>query len=110
MGLSKREDWYKVATQRLCEIGGESLMKKHSYSMHKAMSTVYPDHPWLPWLFVPITTGLWKSADIKERYIKWLSDQIGINKLEDWYDVTQDQLKEFGGSFFGVDSRALPEC
>lgn len=98
LSILHRDSWYRIPTQRLCDLGGEPLMKKHSYSMHRAMSTVYPDHEWLPWLFVPISSGLWNSAQVQRRFISWLEPKINVNALEDWYSIQLDVLKPFGGA------------
>jgi hypothetical protein len=69
--------------------------------MHRALRAVYPDHTWLPWLFVPISAGLWKSQETQKQYIEWLEINLGISQPEDWYSVTMDALKEFGGAQSG---------
>jgi hypothetical protein len=39
----------------------------------------------------------WKDESVLMSYIKWIEEQLNIRELDDWYEVTREQLKEYHG-------------
>ena len=54
------------------------------------MKNVYPNYKWLPWKFKQTSNGFWKEENNIKEYMNWLSEQLNIKTMEDWYKVTQE--------------------
>ena len=54
--------------------------------------TVYNEFPWLPWKFSTIPQGYWKDMKNQRNFMKKLSDELKIEKMEDWYNVSHKVL------------------
>lgn len=52
LGVVSYEDWYKVSAVEVQEAGGLKLLRDHyNDSIIQAITTIYPQHPWLQWRF-----------------------------------------------------------
>lgn len=91
---------YAELTQRLREkkVPMTVIQNYCSGSMVAALKEAYPNHPWQEWRFGKAPKGFWASLDNRKRFFAWLTLQLGISNLEEWYDVTHIQLLEFGGN------------
>ena len=65
------------------------------------MST-FPEYQWLPWKFNTVPVGFWEDLGNINNYMTWLSRQLNITKMEDWYKVSQQvgNLFVFNGNEF----------
>lgn len=51
------------------------------------LSTVYPEHNWLPWKFERANVGLWNDVKNQRKFLDWVSPQLNVKDLGDWYKV-----------------------
>ena len=50
------------------------------------------------WLLPKLPSGFWKEPRNHTRYVFWLSKQLNIKKLDDWYQVSKaDVVQHYGG-------------
>jgi hypothetical protein len=49
------------------------------------------------WLFKMAPSRFWDHSPNVKYYMKWLVEKLGIEKMEDWYDITYDTVKEYDG-------------
>ena len=68
---------------------GLSLIKYYG-STTKAITSFYPDYNWLPWKFMQIPKGFWHDEKNIQNYMNWLSQQLNIKTIEDWYKITNE--------------------
>ena len=62
------------------------------------MADFLPGYDWKPWLFGGAPNGYWKDRAHRTTYLDWLGRQLGIQKTEDWYNVTgADFFNHHGG-------------
>ena len=97
MPIRSREDWYKVKVQEMRAIGGAGLLNKFDFSLQKMLVELLPEFDWKPWLFERVTDGYWDVKDNRQQYFAWLSNELDIRTLDDWYKVTIEQVHAKGG-------------
>lgn len=90
-------DWYKINTKDVENKGGIGILSHFNDSLYKMLKNIYPDHNWKPWLFLMVPSNFWKTLENQKKYIEWLSSQLNILKLEDWYRVTYNMIIENSG-------------
>ena len=48
----------------------------------------FPSYEWLPWKFRTVPFNYWNNKENHLLYMNWLSKQLNIKNMEDWYKVT----------------------
>ena len=56
---------------------------------------VYPEYDWLPWKFIKAPDGFWADKKNQRIFIQWVSQQLNIKEMSDWYKVSRKVLKKF---------------
>ena len=72
----------------MIEIGGAGILNKYDDSMLKLLTSIFPEHIWLPWKFKRISNGFWNNHDSKKQFMQWVSKELKINEMKDWYKVS----------------------
>src|SRR4051794_7185547 len=71
---------------------------KSSVIYLQALRDVYPEHEWLGWkLDEQIPKGYWKETDHLREFFNWLSTRLGYTAMDDWYNVSQEDIQKNGG-------------
>eukprot|EP01114_Cavostelium_apophysatum_P008517 TRINITY_DN2104_c2_g1_i1.p1 TRINITY_DN2104_c2_g1~~TRINITY_DN2104_c2_g1_i1.p1 ORF type:complete len:621 (-),score=144.76 TRINITY_DN2104_c2_g1_i1:93-1955(-) len=86
-------DWYKLKVAALEDIGGGELLRYHGYSIVKAVTSLFPEHPWNLSLFE-------ESMRSAREFFDGLAIKLGLNSLEDWYQVKLSTIEQYGGGVF----------
>jgi hypothetical protein len=75
-------------------------MRSFGFSAAKLLSSSYPDHVFHDWLFekMRVPDKFWHEESTRRRYYEWLTREMGISTLEDWYKVNIDDFHRLGGS------------
>ena len=103
LSVKKLDDWYQIKRETFEDYTGAAPLQNHfGDSPSNMLKTVYPDHKWEPWKFSDggNVRKYWKETENQKEYLNWLATQLGIQKMEDWYDITLDQVKKNEG--FGL--------
>jgi hypothetical protein len=95
LGFKKPEDWYNLQLDDLRN-GSKSLLRFGSVA--KLVQYTYPEHKWLHWKFIRVSTGYWDKQENARNFLDWLSQQLGFQSMEDWYGVTIKDFHENGGA------------
>lgn len=98
MGVRRLEDWYRVTIKDVARHGGDRLLSRYGYCLLPIMSSLYPEHDWKPWLYTRVPVGFWRNRGNRRSYMRWLGEQLGFRKAEDWYRVTYRDFQEHGGN------------
>jgi hypothetical protein len=61
---------------------------------------LYPEHDWKYWLFRKQPLEYWDSMENQRKFLEWVKEKLCITALDQWFDVSLDQLKHFGYYFF----------
>jgi hypothetical protein len=56
----------------------------------------YPDFNWVYWNFPRVSDGFWDDAQNMKDFILNVEKKLNINNLNDWYDVTEQQVLSVG--------------
>lgn len=115
LGHSSMEDWYNVTAEDIHKYKGNDVLKLYHNSLVRALKSVYRDHDWVQWKFKWKQKGFWESSVTKREFFDWLGLQLGYRHMEDWYNVTGDEIQKNGGNsllstyYDGSPSRALQD-
>ena len=97
--IQSLEDWYKITSKSIIDFGGKSLLKFYNDSPIKLITTLFPNHNWLPWKFSQVPKGFWSQIENQKQFIDWLAKELKIEKFEDWYKI-QTNVSFFGRGYF----------
>ena len=50
--------------------------------------SIYPNYDWLPWKFNSLPKGYWNNKENQLKFTNWISKQLNIKSIEDWYNIT----------------------
>eukprot|EP01114_Cavostelium_apophysatum_P006968 TRINITY_DN1858_c0_g2_i1.p1 TRINITY_DN1858_c0_g2~~TRINITY_DN1858_c0_g2_i1.p1 ORF type:complete len:606 (-),score=106.11 TRINITY_DN1858_c0_g2_i1:180-1967(-) len=97
LNVQKMEDWYKVKTMDLAELGGTALMNMFNFSTIKLLQNVYPDFPWVIWRFEKVPSGYWTERAHQREFFDHLAKEFHIRTFDDWYEIKLEDIKKNGG-------------
>lgn len=138
LGHKSMDDWYSVTQEEIYKNKGQGLLcSYYNGSISKALKSIYPKHNWIIERFKHKPVNLWETNDTKRtlflitqgwketpvgfwkfkenqiQYFDWLYVQLGHKSMEDWYEVTVDEVHRYGGArlidgyYNGSPSKAL---
>jgi hypothetical protein len=58
----------------------------------------YPEHTWHPWRFRHVPRGYWNDVGNQRKYFDWLARELNVNKLDDWYQIGNEDVKQRDGA------------
>jgi hypothetical protein len=99
LGYRKPEDWYRVTRRDFYNHGGGALL--HTIPGHSPLAALreyLPDHDWLEWRFSRVPNGFWTRRANRVRFLDALADHHNLRRPADWYRLTRDDIRAFGGS------------
>lgn len=97
LGFREMDDWYGLTQRDISVNGGAGILKDFGESIPRALQCVFPDHRWLPWRFKKVPNGFWQDATNRKDFVEWLGKELKFERMEDWYSVTLEQIRRFGG-------------
>jgi hypothetical protein len=97
LGYSNPEDWYNITAWEIQMMGGAGLLTKYGDSPSKLIMSVYSKSNWQRWKFKHLRK-YWVNEDNRLAYMTWLGQELGFKKMEDWYNLTMQQIQSRGGS------------
>lgn len=80
------------------------LALKYDGSPSKAVSSIYSDYPYVPWLFHKVPKGFFEIRENRQKYIDWLVERVSVQSLSDlkWDHFIENHgaglLLSYGGS------------
>jgi len=78
------------------DLGSRGHIERYG-GMYGLCSHLFPSHQWNPYLF-RIRDGYWKRKENVKAYISWLFKELGLKRLDDWYQVSGEQFVANGGT------------
>ena len=98
LGHRKMEDWYNITQEDIRTHGGRGLLNNLFSGSHSAaLQSAYPEHNWILWKFSVTQQGFWKKKENQKIFFNWLGSQLGHKSMDDWYNVTQKDIRNNGG-------------
>lgn len=111
LGFKQMDDWRHLTVKQIVSHGGHSVLQMYS-SPFELVTSTYGSYSWH--VVQEKTSGhlgnLNKSSEagisIKKnetsemRFLNWLGSQLGFKQMNDWYNITVNQIIENGGMKF----------
>ena len=98
-GWASDDDWYNLSQKHFMDTDGNGLLRgTYGGSPQKFLSNIYPDILFLPWKFKNVSQGFWNSPDNVRWFFDWMGEHLGFKKLNDLYDISQEQYCKYGGA------------
>ena len=86
--------WYKIKKEQVLKLGGSEFLSKYRGSLRRGLEDIYPHHSWIPWKFRQVPIGYWEKAKNIQDYVRWLTNELEIKKLADWYRIALKSLEK----------------
>lgn len=94
--IENQHDWYQFTARDVKGVGASSLFANFD-SLCSALQHGYPEFQWNAVLFPQITKHWWRQHINQRKFLDWIGGELGIERQEDWYNVTEQQIFSFGG-------------
>lgn len=102
------DDWYNVYSEQIMESGGRGLLLEHLSSTYRALQAVYPEHHWQAWKFIRQPKRQYLEHSEQRKYFDWLIEKLELKKMEDWYEIsTEEVIRQGGYSFLQAYDRSM---
>jgi hypothetical protein len=108
LGYKTLEDFHQITLENIKNFGGSGILTKYGSSIIKILKSSYPNHSWSPWKFPHTPKGYWEDHDNQRNFVEWLSKQLKIQKMEDWYRVSIQQIQKLAPNIL-FQERALAD-
>jgi len=98
LGYRRPDDWYAATVDDFNKHKGRAMLTGYyGDSPSSAVIALFPSHRWQKWRFHRAPLGFWQKAKNRHRYLRWLAEEIGRPRPEDWYAVRiEDFVSHFG--------------
>ena len=94
LNYKNMEDWYKITVKDIYSNYGDGLLVTYyNSSPLQFLKSVFPQERWLPWKFIKTSNSTWKDKQIRKDYAIWLGEILNYKNMEDWYKITQKDIK-----------------
>jgi very-short-patch-repair endonuclease len=102
LGYTEAAHWYNITVQIINDKYGRSLLTScYRDSPIRFVKTVvkliYTDYEWLEWKFNQTYRYFWNELENCNKYIKWLGNELGYTKPQDWYNITSFTIENNHG-------------
>lgn len=74
------------------------MLEHYQYSLHKTLQSIYPETEFLPWLFHQVPSGYWRCLENQKKCLDWISSQLGIETMNQWFLVKPARVKKVKGA------------
>ena len=73
LGFKSVGDWYAITRDHIYNNGGAGLLSEYyGNSPSAALSTVFPEHKWMPWKFSTVPKRLWTNQANQRQLFDWI--------------------------------------
>jgi len=114
----RMEQWYSVTGKDFIRNHGYTILTYYRSCPSEMLRSLFPEYDWCEWLFPAAPKTFWDSVENQRRFIEWLGHEMGVRCWDDWYRVTERNVKQHGGdglltrydySLLGILSSLFPE-
>jgi len=88
--------WFKVDQRAFSEAGGIELLSKFG-SMRFVLSRAFPERQWPAFRFGKVPRGYFDSPERQREFVEYVSNELNIRELDEWYLKSSTDLARFGG-------------
>lgn len=97
LDFQEPEDWYQLSYGDVERNRGSALLQKFDGSVVALVCDCMPQYEWKEWFFSVAGESFWGDPKNRRRYLDWLGEELGFNKIEDWYRLTSNDLNQYRG-------------
>lgn len=105
LGIKRPSDWSKVRNCDIEQRGGRTLLKIHNWSLFNALRSVYGEgsssNAEDEWSVAvcrgTVPSSFWQEEQNVKDFMHSLGSELGIREQEDWYRVSQKQIRDLNG-------------
>jgi len=97
LNIEKLDQWYSIKRNDILRNHGKTFLEYYDRSLQNALSELYPEHSWKPWLFSHAKLGFWKEKSNRKSFFDWLFKELNLQRMENWYSVKVRQVIDHGG-------------
>src|SRR5689334_806970 len=98
LGYKSMEDWYNITREDIYKNGGKGMLKTYyNGSPSSVLQSVFPDHTWDLTMFKHKPQRFWKTDENHKKFFDQLMIKLGYNSMEDWYNVSREDIHKNGG-------------
>jgi len=90
---SDYDRWYSVRVKDFAENGGTTLLIRYGNSIYTLLTSLYPEHEWLPWMFAAVPKNLSIDDAMMNKVLNYCQQRLNIRTLDDWHRVSATDLK-----------------
>ena len=96
------EDWYQITIYHFLEHEGRNFISHYQSAPWKPIITLFPEYNWEMWKFqhCKVSKSYWNDINNQKRWFEQVGKHLGVSKMEDWYQISGQELLPFGGSRF----------
>lgn len=96
LNLTGPEGWYQINRDIIKDNNGYGFIKYY-VSFYNCVKTFEPEYDWLFWKFTRVPDGFWEEFENQKKYMNWLFKELGYTEMEDWYKISQEDLRNNEG-------------
>eukprot|EP01125_Pyxidicula_operculata_P015770 TRINITY_DN5380_c0_g1_i1.p1 TRINITY_DN5380_c0_g1~~TRINITY_DN5380_c0_g1_i1.p1 ORF type:complete len:377 (-),score=49.90 TRINITY_DN5380_c0_g1_i1:114-1244(-) len=94
--VDSKDGWYCVSVKDIEKYGGRYFLQYYDYSIQKMITTLYPEYGWNTLLFNKSDLIDWNNPELVREYLDIIAKKLHIQQPEEWYRISQNQLKHIG--------------
>lgn len=99
LNIQDQDEWANVSVEDLRRNRGGGLVHRFSgRSFFRMLELIYPEKRWHIWLYGPVPKLYWDDPKHRKNYFEWVTQILKIEKDEDWYKLSQDQILSLSGA------------
>ena len=92
------QDWYNISIREfLLKKKARSLLKEYNGKLLNALQSNYPHIEWNANNFRKYPRNYWDSLQNQRKFLTEISQSLNVNKLEDWANISQSKIIQYGG-------------
>ena len=96
--INKEEDWYSISADEFKEFKGAEQIIKIYGSFTNFLFEFYPNFSWNIFKFSRLPNNFWKIEDNQNKFFTLLKNELNLNSEQDYFNISADQIKSYGGS------------
>ncbi len=93
--FSALDDLYGLRKEDIRKHGGGGMLHYYNNSPSQAIMSVYSNVEWQMWRFERVPVFYWHSLVHQRQLFDWLSIQMKINRIEDWYSINTEEALRY---------------
>jgi hypothetical protein len=94
--LEEHSQLYELTAAHCIVNRGKQLMSAFENSMPKLLKSAYPEFTWDEWHFKELQPLYWKDLHNQRAYLDWIAEQLGMERVEDWYHCSAQHVNAVG--------------